>query len=72
MLVLSRKKGQKIVLGYGTPQETTMTINKVIGSRVHIGIDAPQELTVFRDELVMPVTEADKLAQLEASKQAKQ
>ena len=48
MLVLSRKEGQKIRIG----NDTTITITKVKGNVVRIGIDAPNHVAVVRAELL--------------------
>jgi carbon storage regulator CsrA len=47
MLVLSRKVGEKIVLG----DNVTIVINRIAGHRVSIGIVAPREMRVVRSEL---------------------
>jgi carbon storage regulator len=47
MLVLSRKVGQKIVLG----DQVTITINRISGGRVSLGITAPPGVRVVRSEL---------------------
>jgi carbon storage regulator len=47
MLVLSRKVGQKIVVGDGV----TITINRISGQRVSLGIIAPPGVRVVRSEL---------------------
>ena len=47
MLVLSRKVGQKIVLG----DEVTITINRISGGRVSLGFTAPPGVRVVRSEL---------------------
>jgi carbon storage regulator len=48
MLVLSRKEGQRIHIG----NDTTITITKIKGNVVRIGIDAPSHVAVVRAELV--------------------
>ena len=48
MLVLSRKPGQKILLG----DDITITISKVHGDQVSIGIEAPSDVLIRREELV--------------------
>jgi len=48
MLVLSRKESQRIRLG----DSITLTIVRVSGDKVRLGIDAPPEIRVLRDELV--------------------
>jgi carbon storage regulator len=47
MLVLSRKLGQSLVIGGGI----TVTVIKVKGSTVQLGIDAPKEVPIRRSEL---------------------
>lgn len=47
MLVLSRKVGEKIVLG----DNVTIVINRIAGHRVSIGIIAPRDMRVVRSEL---------------------
>lgn len=47
MLVLSRKEGERIVIG----DNITLIISKVSGNRVTIGIEAPKDVTVVRGEL---------------------
>ena len=48
MLVLSRKQGQRIQLG----NDTTITITRIQGNTVRIGIEAPDHVTVMRAELL--------------------
>jgi carbon storage regulator len=49
MLVLSRKRGERIVV----PQcRLVVTIIAIRGKAVRLGIDAPAEVTVLRGELV--------------------
>jgi carbon storage regulator CsrA len=47
MLVLSRKVGQKIVLG----DDVVLVINRIAGNRVSIGIQAPEHVRIVRGEL---------------------
>lgn len=48
MLVLSRKKGERLAIGH----EITVEILGIEGDRVRIGIDAPKEIRIFRHELL--------------------
>jgi carbon storage regulator len=48
MLVLSRKRSEQIVIG----SEIRITVVKLEGSQVRIGIEAPDDLTVLRAELL--------------------
>ncbi len=47
MLVLSRKHGETIVIGGGI----TITVIKLKGRVVQLGIDAPRETPICRSEL---------------------
>ena len=47
MLVLSRKVGERILIG----DKIVVTIVRVQQNGVRIGIDAPPEMTVVREEL---------------------
>ena len=47
MLVLSRKESQRIRLG----DSIVITIVKISGDKVRVGIDAPASVLVLRDEL---------------------
>lgn len=47
MLVLSRKQSQRIRLG----DSITVTVVRVSGDKVRLGIDAPPDMLVLRDEL---------------------
>lgn len=47
MLVLSRKESEKIMLG----ESITLTVVRVSGDRVRIGIEAPRDMVILRREL---------------------
>jgi carbon storage regulator len=50
MLVLSRERDEKIVIGQGD-SKVTITIVDIRGDKVRIGINAPRELSVHREEV---------------------
>ena len=47
MLVLSRKEGEQLMIG----DDIVVTINRISGNRVAIGIDAPRSVRIVRGEL---------------------
>jgi carbon storage regulator len=47
MLVLTRKPGEKIVIG----GSIVITVVEVQGNKVRLGIEAPKEVKVWRSEL---------------------
>jgi len=55
MLVLSRTKGESIVIG----DDVTVTVVEVHGNRVRLGIAAPDGVRILRRELVMVLDDAD-------------
>ncbi len=48
MLVLSRKRGEEILIG----DDIRISIVSIEGDRVRIGIDAPEKLEILRGELL--------------------
>ena len=53
MLVLRRKADQSIHIG----DEIRITVVRIRGNRVKLGIEAPGEVSVLRGELVAPLLE---------------
>ena len=51
MLLLTRKVGERIVIGSG-PRKIVITLTAVDRGRGTIGITAPRDVAVFREELV--------------------
>jgi carbon storage regulator len=47
MLVMTRRLGEKIIIG----SNITLTIVGVQGNQVRIGVDAPREVAVHREEI---------------------
>lgn len=47
MLILSRKKGEAVLIN----GDTEITILEISGDKVRVGINAPKEVSVLRSEL---------------------
>ena len=53
MLVLSRKVGEKLIIDGGI----VVTVNRVAGNRVTLGIEAPDDVRIVRGELLPTLAE---------------
>jgi carbon storage regulator len=51
MLVLSRKKDEKIIIG----DNIAIMVVEIQGDKVRLGIDAPREITVHREEVYQAI-----------------
>ena len=58
MLVITRKTGERICIG----DDVTVTVLDVAGSSVRLGIEAPNEVRVFRYEIWVQVQEENRAA----------
>lgn len=47
MLIITRKKGQSIMIG----DDIEITVSKLEDGSVKLGVDAPKEMTILRKEL---------------------
>lgn len=61
MLVLSRKKGEKIVIN----DSIVITIVDVQGDKVRLGIEAPKEVPIHREEVYDAIQRENDLKILE-------
>lgn len=60
MLVLTRKLGESITIG----DDVKVTIIEVKGKQVKLGVEAPQQTTVHREEIYQRVQEENRMAAL--------
>jgi carbon storage regulator len=58
VLVVSRKVGERILIG----DKIAITVVKVSGGGVRIGVEAPAELAVMREELAEEIRKAERAA----------
>jgi carbon storage regulator len=56
MLVLTRKEGEQLLIG----DNIVITINRISGNRVAIGIEAPRDVRIVRSELEKVQVSAEK------------
>ena len=55
MLVLNRKKGERVLIG----QDIYVTVLEVRGSRVRLGFECPKEVSVHRQEVSEQISRED-------------
>ena len=58
MLVLTRKPGQSIMIGEGIEVQ----VLSVSGEKVRLGITAPRDVTIFRDEVLERIQDQERAA----------
>lgn len=64
MLILSRKIDEKIKIG----QDITLTIIEIHGDQVKVGVEAPKDVRVFRQEVFSAIQSENKNAATAPSK----
>jgi carbon storage regulator CsrA len=57
MLVLTRKKDQQIVIQHGDEQ-IIVVVGKIQGNKVSVGIEASQDVSIWRGEISRRTTDA--------------
>lgn len=55
MLVLSRQRDERIVIG----DIVTVTVVEICGDKVRLGIDAPREVAIHREEVHREIKEEE-------------
>ena len=58
MLVLSRHRDESIMIG----DNIVLTIVDIRGDKVRLGIDAPRETKIYREEVFLKIKEENKFA----------
>jgi carbon storage regulator len=66
MLVLTRRAGESIVIG----NDVTVTVLEVRGDQIRLGIDAPRDVQIHREEIYVQVQQANRGAVASASRAA--
>ena len=55
MLILSRKAMESIIIG----EDITITVLGILGKQVRLGIDAPREIPVHRQEVYLRIQDTN-------------
>ena len=58
MLILSRRAGESIYLD----DNIKITILEVQGKKIRLGLDVPEDMTVYREEVYLRIREQNRLA----------
>ena len=58
MLILTRKPGESIYIG----DNVKVTIVEIKGHQIRVGIDAPNDLRIYREEIYLQILEENKQA----------
>ena len=58
MLMLTRRTGERVVIG----EDVFVTVLEVSGQTVRLGIDAPEGLSIYREEIWLSVQQENRAA----------
>ena len=58
MLILTRKPGESLFIG----DSVKITVMEIKGNQIRLGIDAPRQLRIAREEIYMQIIEENKMA----------
>jgi carbon storage regulator len=53
MLILSRRIGESVIIG----EQITITLMDIRGNQARLGIEAPKDIAVYRDEIYQKIQE---------------
>ena len=62
MLIITRRAGEKLMIG----DDVVVEIMEIVGNQVRIGIQAPQSVRVYREEIWRAVKDENRAAATEA------
>ena len=55
LLILTRKPGERLIIN----DDITITILEFKGNQVRVGIDAPSDVTIFREEVYKTIVKKE-------------
>lgn len=58
MLVLTRKPGQSVYIG----DDVKITLMEIRGNQVRVGVDAPSDVRIYREEIYLQIAEENQAA----------
>jgi len=58
MLILTRRSGESLMIG----NDVTVTVLSVTGSQIRLGISAPRDVPVHREEVLQRINEEPRTA----------
>ena len=62
MLIITRRAGEKLMIG----DDVVVEIMEIVGNQVRVGIQAPQSVRVYREEIWLAVKEENRAAASDA------
>ena len=62
MLIITRRAGEKLMIG----DDVVVEILEIVGNQVRVGIQAPQSIRVYREEIWLAVKEENRAAASDA------
>ncbi len=66
MLVLTRRSGESLMIG----DEVKVTVLEIKGQQARIGIEAPKEISVHREEIFVQLAEERKMSENDSEQNA--